>query len=246
MHYHYSRNLWFLSISRKCTLTSLLALLLSMTPSHVSAQVGDARNEFAIGVNGGMVMDKITFEPTIKQTFKPGASCGITARYTCEKYFNLICAIQSELNYAQMGWKEVIETSSDTYERTINYLQVPFLARLGIGKEKRGLMGYLILGPQIGFCLGDSDKRSGEWSNTTLNKRPNHIIQQYELDIQHKFDYGITGGLGLEFSTTIGHFMAEGRYYFGLSDIFNNGKTDTFGRSAHGAIVAKITYLVDL
>ena len=50
----------------------------------------------------------------------------------------------------------------------------------------------------------------------------------------------------MEVNTAIGHFMIEGRYYFGLADIFNNGKADTFGRSAHGAIIAKATYLVDL
>lgn len=223
----------------------LLTLLLGMGLS-ASAQVGELRNDFAIGVNGGVVMDKISFDPTIKQVFKPGPSCGITARYTCEKYFNLVCAIQAEINYAQMGWKELIETSTDTYERHINYLQVPLLARLGIGKEKRGVMGYLILGPQLGFCLGDKEKRGGEWSETNLHLRPNYVIQQYDLPIQRKFDYGITGGLGLEVSTAIGHFMLEGRYYFGLSDIFNNGKADKFGRSAHGAIVAKVTYLVDV
>ena len=156
----------------------LLTLLLGMGLS-ASAQVGELRNDFAIGVNGGVVMDKISFDPTIKQVFKPGPSCGITARYTCEKYFNLVCAIQAEINYAQMGWKELIETSTDTYERHINYLQVPLLARLGIGKEKRGVMGYLILGPQLGFCLGDKEKRGGEWSETNLHLRPNYVIQQY-------------------------------------------------------------------
>lgn len=217
-----------------------------MASSRLHAQVGDARNDFAIGGNAGFVMDKISFTPTIKQAYNPGTTFGFTARYTCEKYFNMICALQAEVNYAQMGWKEVIETSSDTYSRTLNYIQVPLLARLGFGKEQRGAMGYLVLGPQIGFCLGDSDKRGGEWSNATLALRPNHITQQYDLEIQRKFDYGITGGLGLEVSTGIGHFMAEGRYYFGLADIFNNGKSDTFGRSAHGAIVAKITYLFDI
>ena len=223
-----------------------LTLLLSLSLLPVSAQVGELRNVLAIGVNGGAAFDKISFEPTIKQNYKMGPSFGITARYTCEKYFNLICAIQAEVNYTQMGWKELIETSTDTYQRYINYIQVPMLARLGIGKEKRGIMGYLVLGPQLGFCIGDSDKRGGEWSETTLGQRPNHVVQQYDLPIQRKFDYGITGGLGMEVNTAIGHFMIEGRYYFGLADIFNNGKADTFGRSAHGAIIAKATYLVDL
>ena len=48
----------------------LLTLLLGMSLS-ASAQVGELRNEFAIGVNGGVVMDKISFDPSIKHVFKP-------------------------------------------------------------------------------------------------------------------------------------------------------------------------------
>ncbi|MBQ0048796.1 MAG: PorT family protein [Bacteroidales bacterium] len=222
--------------------------LLALNCSLAHAQVGEQRYDFAVGVNGGCVLNRISFNPTIKQTWKPGATFGLTARYVCEKYFNMICAVQAEVNFTQMGWREIIETSSDTYERTINYIQVPLLARLGFGRELRGAQGYLVLGPQIGFRMTDSDKRTGAWTSNeqhtgTLDLRPNNVTQQYDLPIQRSFDYGITGGLGVEFSTAIGHFMAEGRYYFGLSDIFNNGKKDAFGRSAHGAIVAKVTYL---
>lgn len=50
----------------------------------------------------------------------------------------------------------------------------------------------------------------------------------------------------MEINTAAGHFIVEGRYCFGLSDIFNNGKSDPFGRSANGAIVAKVSYLFDV
>lgn len=235
-------------VTLRKALASVTLLLLS---SSTFAQVGEARKDFAVGVSGGYVLDKIAFEPTIRQAWKPGMTLGFTARYTCEKYFSCICALQAEVNYTQMGWKEDIEYIPqsgvpDTYERTLNYVQIPLLARLGFGREQRGVQGYLVLGPQIGFFLGDREKRSGEWSDNTLSHRPNHITQQYDLPIQNKFEYGITGGLGVEVSTKIGHFMAEGRYYFGLSDIFKNGKSDAFGRSAHGAIVAKISYLFDI
>lgn len=230
---------------------SFVTLLLTIASSFAHAQVGEQRYDFAIGVNGGYVMDRLSFNPTIKQAWKPGMTLGFTARYVCEKYFNMICAVQAEVNYTQMGWREVIETSNDTYERTINYVQIPLLAHLGFGREVRGVQGYLVLGPQIGFRISDSDKRTGEWTTNTehtgtLDLRPNNVIAQYSLPIQRNFDYGITGGLGVEFSTSVGHFMAEGRYYFGLNDVFNNGKKDPFGRSAHGAIVAKVTYLFDI
>lgn len=230
---------------------SLLLAFGLLSASTLSAQVGELHNDFVVGVNGGYVLNKMTFSPTIKQTFHGGMTFGITARYTCEKYFSSYCALQAELNYAQLGWKELIETSTDTYQRTINYVQLPFLARLAWGKEKRGAMGYFLVGPQVGFYLNDHDKRgtsdgSEGWTALTLLKRPNHVVQQYDLPVQNNFEYGITGGAGVEVNSAIGHFLLEGRYYYGLSDIFHNSKKDKFGKSSHGAIIAKVSYLFDI
>ena len=178
---------------------------------------------------------------------------GFTFRYTCEKYFTTLCAFQAEVNWIQMGWKEDIVSATsqelpDTYERSLSYVQLPFLARLSWGKEQRGLMFFIVAGPQVGFYLGQSEKRSDIW---TLNSdgtpdRPNNVYQQYELEPQNKFDYGLTAGLGLELNTAIGHFMLEGRYYLGLGDTFENSKKDPFARSAHRSIVIKGSYLFDL
>lgn len=209
--------------------------------------MGEYRKDLAVGFNGGYVLNKISFVPTILQSYHGGVTFGATLRYTCEKYFGIICAIQTELNFTQFGWTENIETSSDTYSRTINYIEIPFFARIGFGRERKGVQGYLVLGPEIGFYLSDSDTRGGEWSEETLDKRPNHVVEQYDLPIQKKFEYGITGGLGLEVSNPkVGHFQIEGRYHFGLSSIFNDSKADKFSRSANGAIIAKVTWLYDV
>lgn len=227
---------------------ALLLLIVCQLPiANLSAQVGEHRSAFAIGVNGGYNLNRVSFNPTIKQAWHGGMTGGLSLRYTCEKYFAMLCAVQLEANYAQLGWKEVIETSADTYSRTVNYIQVPFLARLGFGKEEKGVMGYLVLGPQLGYYISDSDHRGGEWSEATLALRPNNVIDQYSLPIQRKFEYGITGGLGVELNTRhAGHYMIEGRYFFALSDMFRNGKADTFGRSANGTIVVKFSYLFDV
>ncbi len=225
----------------------LLTFVFLLSTLNLLAQVGEYRSALAIGVNGGYALNKVSFTPSVKQGYKGGCTMGITLRYTCERYFKLLCALQAEANYTQLGWKEVIETSNDTYSRTVNYIQVPLLARLALGKEERGPMGYLVLGPQLGFYLNDSDKRGGEWSESTIALRPNHVVDQYDLPIQNHFEYGITGGLGLEINTRhAGHFMIEGRYYFALSNIFKDGKSDAFARSANGAIIAKASYLFDL
>ena len=60
------------------------------------------------------------------------------------------------------------------------------------------------------------------------------------------FIYGDSGLGKTHLMHSIGHFLLEGRYYYGLSDIFGNGKKDVFGRSANGTIVVKASYLFDI
>lgn len=221
----------------------LFCLLL---PCLATAQVGSYRADLAVGVSGGYALNQISFNPTIKQSWKGGATLGLTVRYTCEKYLSAICALQGEVNYIDLGWKELIEPQygTDTYYRQVHYVQVPVLARLGWGREVKGLQGYLILGPQMGFCIGEKEHYSDPWAG---KPRPNNITQQYGREVENTFEYGITAGAGAELSIPkVGHFLLEGRYYYGLSDIFHNSKRDPFGRSANGAIVIKATYLFDL
>ena len=80
---------------------------------HSSAQVGEFRKDLAVGINGGVAMSSVSFVPTVPQTMLNGPTFGITARYTCEKYFSSICAVVAELNYTQMGWKEKILDMDD-------------------------------------------------------------------------------------------------------------------------------------
>ena len=224
----------------------LIAILLSAVCANaIEAQVGERRNDLSIGVNAGMTMTQMSFEPKIKQEMKNSATFGITARYVCEKYFSSICAIQVELNYANLGWKEMIEDGSgNTYMRSLNYIQMPMLMHMGWGREERGFKFFINAGPQIGYCLGSSEEYGGGvWDPSN---RPNGVTYQYGKEVDNSFDYGIAGGLGLELSTGMGHFLIEGRYYYALGDVFDNSKKGYFGRSAHQTIAVKMTYLFDL
>ncbi|MCR4993790.1 MAG: PorT family protein [Bacteroidales bacterium] len=215
-------------------------------PLAAQAQVGQHRSDFAIGVNGGLSLNKISFQPTIKQNWKMGETFGLSFRYTCEKYFASICAINAEVNYANLGWNELIETCEDTYSRDMHYIQVPIFARMGWGRERRGGQFFLQAGPQFGYCFDEKEYFSEEWSGDGSWNRPNGVIQQYHKAIENRFEYGICGGAGVEWSGRFGHIMLDGRYFFALSDIFKNGKKDDFGRSANSPIQLKLTYLFDI
>lgn len=229
---------------------SLLMAFAGLLPTM--AQVGEPRNDIAIGFSGGLAMNTIGFNPTIKQSQHIGPTFGIVARFTSEKYFKSYCALQLEVNYTTMGWKEnILDGNSnplpDTYSRSQDYIQVPVLARLAWGKERRGLMGYFLAGPQLGYCIGEKTSQSDFTLNADgVPDRPNGMYAQYGKPIERKFDYGITAGIGMELSTKLGHFLIEGRYYYGLSDIFNNSKKDVFARSNNNTVIAKVTYLIDI
>ena len=225
-------------------LVLILFLLFAFSPFHfLEAQVGEHRSDVAIGVNGGVAMNTMSFNPTVKQSLKVGTTAGLTVRYTCEKYFNLICAFQAELNYSQAGWKEKVDTGEKGYRRTIHYFHLPLLASLGYGRERGGVKGFLVVGPQLGYCIGETAKEGARYIPTQLAGR----TSQHDLNVQRKFEYGITGGLGMDISTRSGHrFIIEGRYFYALSDVFSNTKKDSFGRSANSTIFAKVAYLFDV
>ena len=213
---------------------------------NVLAQIGLSRRDLAIGINGGYALNQVSFSPNINQKMHGGITMGATVRYTCEKYFSMICAIQGELNFAQLGWTEDIKNGdlSGTYTRNANYIQMPILVNLGFGKEKGGVKGYLLAGPHIGYCISEKTSTSGEWDESNLLVRQ---VTLHDTPIQQKFDYGLTLGLGMDVSTKNGHhFTLEGRYGISLSNIFNSSKQDTFSRSANNAITVKVAYLFDI
>ena len=238
----------------------LFAFHLSLLTSF--AQVGEYRTDLAVGGSAGCVMSNVGFMPDVPQTLLTGVTAGLTVRYTCEKYFSSICSIVGEVNITQAGWKEDIRDIDDnpvyyyddtnkttplSYERRITYLQIPFMARLGWGRERKGLQAFFQAGPQIGVYLSESTTSNIVLGKGVANERASQVIAQDTLAVQNKFDYGIAAGGGIELSLPkVGHFIIEGRYYYGLGNIFKNSKSDYFGKSNYGQIVIKATYLFDI
>ena len=237
----------------------ILFLMMLLAATGASAQVGKYRNDLSIGVNGGYVLSNVGFTPKVNQGFHGGMTGGFSFRYVCEKYFNTICAVQAEVNYAQIGWKESILDANDApvvnqvtglpeeYSRTMNYVQIPVFAHLGWGREEKGFQFFFQAGPQIGFCLGETTKTNFNVEDANFADRVSSVVAQDTMAVENKFDYGIAAGLGLEYShPKVGHFQLEARYYYGLGNIYGDTKRDFFGKSNFGNIVVKLTYLFDI
>lgn len=226
-------------------ITYILLLLGLAMSATMQAQVGDHRNDLSVGVTAGYTLNKMDFQPVIKQAMKGSPMLGVASRFICEKYFTCVCGVELEVLLQNLGWKEVIEDGSgNAYKRDLYFVEVPMLMQLGWGRERRGAKFFIEAGPQLGVYLGSKEHKEGNpWDDT---HRPNNVNYQYGKDPDNTIDYGIAAGLGLEYSTPVGHFLLQGRYYYGLGDVYDNSKRGKFGRSANQTIQVKLTYLFDL
>lgn len=243
----------------KLTIRYIVFVLPFSCATVASAQIGQHRNDFSIGVNGGYTLSNVGFTPKVTQSLLGGTTAGLSWRYVCEKYFSTICSIYGEVNYTQMGWKERILTTDnqpvinavsglpEQYSRTLNYLQVPVFAHLAWGKEHSGMQFFFQLGPQFGYLLSEKTITNFNFKDRNTADRSNVVCAQDTMAVENKFDYGIAAGAGIELSVRrVGHFLLEGRYYYGLGNIYGDSKRDYFSKSNNSSIVVKLTYLFDV
>ncbi len=225
---------------------NIIALIVcyTLTTLPAVAQLTNERHHLTMGVNGGINMCSVSFSPSIKQNTFMGKTGGLTFRYISEKYFKMFCGIQAEINYSQRGWSELIEDDTeDSYSRSMNYIEVPLMAHLAFGKDsqKKGCQFFINLGPQFAYFMNEKEEM-----NEGFSKEQRLIDYQYGKMVENKFDYGIVVGAGVDFATGIGHFLVEGRYYYGLGDFWKNSKKDEFARSGHSYFGARIAYLINI
>ena len=237
-----------------------LILSLAMMPFlSVMSQIGEHRNDFTLGVNGGYILSNVSFTPKVTQGYHGGLTGGLSMRYVCEKYFKTIASVYAEVNYSQLGWKEdILDINNqavinpvtglaENYSRTINYVQVPILAHLAWGKEYKGVSFFVNLGPQFGFYLSEKTKTNFNVKDCNMNDRVSTVVAQDTMAVENKFDYGIAVGAGMEYTVPkVGHFLIEARYYYGLGNIYGDSKRDYFGSSNFGNIIIKAAYLFDI
>ena len=174
----------------------------------------------------------------------PGLNIGVAAEFPVFDSFSIepgvYYSMQGTRSSSYVGMGDMRVGGDVTFD--MDYINIPIYAKYYVYEGF-----HLFAGPQFGFYLGDKGHKGGLFNDSTLNLRPGLVNQQYDLPVKNKFEYGITAGLGIEVNTRhAGHFLLEGRYYYGLSDVFGNSKKDVFGRSANGTIAIRATYLFDL
>ncbi len=193
-----------------------------------------------VGAKGGVTMSNVQFTPHVKQTLRQGMLMGATVRYTEEKVFGLI----GELLLEQKGWKENFEEAPFAYNRELTYVTLPVMTHIYFGSSK--FKGFVNLGASVSYLLGTKITSDFDYANALAQPGfPTYrSVEQMSLEVKNKFDYGILAGLGMEFIIKKKHsIVLEGRYYFGLGNIFPATKKDIFSSSRNTSIEVSLGYM---
>jgi hypothetical protein len=182
--------------------------------------------EIYVGANFGVTESMVTFNPSVKQGFLQGYNGGVVFRYIAEKNVGM----QAELNFSQRGWKE----SSGLYTRQLNYIELPFMTHIYIGKKNRF---FINLGPKISYLISEK---------TILNETTNSTELQQITSVQHPFDYGLCGGIGVLFNIKGNIFQLDSRVNYSFSDLYPNSKTDYFDNSHNLNLSVNLAWLIQV
>lgn len=221
----------------------LLSLLLALFSLSAMAQREYSPN-LCIGVKGGATLSSMAFSPEVHQKMVQGLAGGLVVRYHEEKLFGLI----GEVNITQRGWSEDFardEAPQFSYSRRLTYVQVPLMTHIYFGPRR--VKFFFNLGPEFGFMIGDRITANFDWKDYgSIEGFPQgyRTNEQLSKEVENRFDYGIAGGAGIEiFVTPRNSLMLEGRYYFGLGNIFHATKRDYFAASRTQSIGITLAYL---
>ena len=222
---------------RLAFILTALAALLATAQTHYEGQI-------AVGGKAGATLSRVNFNPTVQQTMLPGMTAGVMFRYVEEKNFGLI----AELNLTQRGWKENLEESDYNYSHRFTYLELPVMTHIYFGNRR--VKGFFNLGPDLNVMLGDNISSNFAYQEAEgldyFIENTRHI-EQLSMKVKNRLDYGICGGAGMEVNLNAKHsLLLEGRFYYGLTDVFPNHKTDIFAGSNSMTITVTLGYFYRL
>jgi len=168
--------------------------------------------EAGVGIKGGMALSKFAMKPADVFPFPlvnlPAPVGGV--------YFDLglgPLSFEADVFYARTGMKGTFEGA--TVEYRLDYIQVPVLLKIKV-IPAGPLRPFISAGGYGAYLLSAKGVMTGV---------PSEDIG----DMFEKTDYGVVGGVGVEFKLPGLKLTAEGRYNFGLANI---GKDAGEGESA--------------
>lgn len=204
----------------------LPALLSILAVPELTAET-HYRPHISVGAHGGATLSRMSFSPEVPQTWKTGTLFGLHVRYAEEK----LVGVLGEINFVNRGWKETFEENPEySYSRTLTYIAVPLMTHIAFGSPR--MKFFVNLGPEFAFMIMSGISSNFDYSKAASLLPSTRRVNQMSMAIKNKFDYGITAGIGGEFYLTPRNSLyVEGRFYYGLGNIFSATKSDEFSAS---------------
>lgn len=199
---------------RVLVFTTLLMILSCCATVQLQAQADSTvfEPEIYIGVQYGMNWNEVRFSPRVDQVNLQRQRLGALLRYTGEKHLG----IQLELAYDQRGWKESIDSLNTNYIREIDYLELAVFTHISIGSGT--VRPLILLGSYLSYPIGQSESIPTDWD-------PNRITY-YGQPLPERLQYGLAGGLGVEFVLGKTSIQIDGRYRSALGGVFAAGDSN--------------------
>jgi len=189
-----------------------LLFLALLFPFVLQAQLSEAPKAFVptlnVGIKGGYSLAQVGFNPNSDQTLTKGITGGVVFQYIDHAHVG----VQAELNYVQKGWTEQLDSS--TFRRSLNYIELPFMTHVVLGKNKSNFI--INLGPSLSYLLSNKD------SIYLINEAD--TLRYYQKSITSNLDFGLTLGIGFAKKTAIGIFQLDGRITYNFTNIINQNQ----------------------
>lgn len=171
-------------------------------------------SQFNVGLKGGasfsnILIDEKPFQVLNVQTqIKPGIMGGLTFQFINPKN----AGVQFEFLYIQKGFATKYDTIENTqYERSIEYISLPFLMHVSFGKKSFQIS--LILGPYGSYAIA---------SNEVLTDGNNKINRDYNFDPEtdNRFEFGLQAGIGIRNRFSFGIIEVQGSFSFTFTSLY--------------------------
>ncbi len=217
----------------------LFSFILVLIAAFTAAAETYYKPHIYVGGRAGISMAQMSFSPSVRQGMTSGTTGAVSIRYTEEKLFALV----AEFGWTTRGWKEDFEESPLSYSRSLTYINLPVLTQIRFGSSR--FKTFINLGPQFAYMIGSSISSNFDYRDVASvpDFPANRQTAQLDMEIKNKFDYGICGAVGFEFFVKPRHSVQlEGRYYFGLGNIFPSRKADHFSASRNMSIEISLGY----
>jgi hypothetical protein len=170
-------------------------------------------SQFNVGIKGGVTFSNIIYDAAYQQNsveteIIPGIMGGVSFQYINKKN----AGVQFEVLYIQKGFSTKFDSVKNTrYERSIDYISLPFLMHVSFGKKR--LQISLILGPYGSYAVGSNEI-------LTDGMQESGRTYQFDPEIDNRFEFGLKGGIGIRHKFNFGIIELQGLLSFTFTSLY--------------------------